>query len=252
MKGKKFLGMPVSVILALALTAGAVLAAFLWSQSVPSTVKIIGSEVVAYEDEACTVELTALDFGEIRGGETTGQVEFWLKNQGDDPVYCALAEDDLDALLALFEGTDNAVPADPDRLPLLVSTSSYWQETGVTTVIEGGAVGETSTAIGIDDATSFPSSGMVKIDDELISYASISQPAEYYLLEGCVRGEDGTTPAAHAIGATVTVMEYVSGDVYNLEPDEVLAVDLYITADPDIARSDKPFTLIVEAKDTAY
>jgi hypothetical protein len=253
---RRFLGIPVPIIaigLAILLIGGAALAAFLWQKQVPSTVKIIGAEVEAYQDEACTIPLTALDFGEMRAGETTDPVSFYLKNIGDDPVYCALAENNLDALLALFEGDGNVVPADPDRLALPTDediTPGYWQETATTTTLNGNP-DATDTHFGVTDTTSFPDSGVVKIDNELIYYAVKTSDQ----FEGCIRGYADTTATAHSMGATITLMEWVeetSEILYDLQPDEVLSVSLYIESDPAITRSDKPFTLIIEAKDTAY
>ena len=62
----------------------------------------------------------------------------------------------------------------------------------------------------------FPASGRVKIDDEIITYASISSVT----LQGCARGQNGTTAASHADGAaiaccTITVTEAEHGALDN-------------------------------------
>lgn len=50
--------------------------------------------------------------------------------------------------------------------------------------------------------------GLVKIDDEFISYTGVSGNQ----ITGCVRGEQGSTPASHSLGADVFFCEVVSGN----------------------------------------
>jgi len=79
-----------------------------------------------------------------------------------------------------------------------------------------GAIEADSETIVIDSATGFPASGRVKIGSEEITYASISSVT----LQGCARGQSGTTAAAHADGAaiaccTITVTEAEHGALDN-------------------------------------
>ena len=79
-----------------------------------------------------------------------------------------------------------------------------------------GAIDENSQSIVIDSATGFPASGRVKIGSEIITYASISSVT----LQGCARGQNGTTVAAHADGVaiaccTITVTENDHGALDN-------------------------------------
>ena len=79
-----------------------------------------------------------------------------------------------------------------------------------------GAIAADAETIIIDSATGFPASGRVKIGDEVITYASISSVT----LQGCSRGQSGTTAAAHADGAaiaccTITVTEAEHGALDN-------------------------------------
>jgi hypothetical protein len=253
LKGKRFLGVPVSIIavvLAVLLVGGGVLAAFFWTRSIPSTVKIIGGEVEAYENEACTIPLTALDYGEIRAGQTTDPVTFWLKNIGDDPVYCAIAQDELDALLVLYQGTDTVVPADPARLALRTGEGGTYIDTGIRDYTFG-----VTTAVATEylqcrgNISGFPTSGVVRVDSELIAYQTKDNTALKLLT--LTRGVGGTTPAQHVDNAVIIVQSITSA-TYNLVAGAKLAVSTYLVADPDIDRSDKPFTVIVEAKDTPY
>ena len=82
-----------------------------------------------------------------------------------------------------------------------------------------GAFGESSklfgdilagtTVITLQDIpTGFPTSGMVKIDQEFISYAGISGNN----LTGCVRGLEGSTAVAHSLGDDVYVAQVITGN----------------------------------------
>jgi len=79
-----------------------------------------------------------------------------------------------------------------------------------------GAIAADAQSIVIDSATGFPASGRVKIGDEILTYASISSVT----LEGCTRGQNDTTAAAHSDGAaiaccTITVTENGHGALDN-------------------------------------
>ena len=103
-----------------------------------------------------------------------------------------------------------------DITPLRLTTSA-----GDATFLTGadtlnGAISADSETIVIDSATGFPASGRVKIGDEIITYASISSVT----LQGCSRGQNGTTAASHADGAaiaccTITVTEAEHGALDN-------------------------------------
>lgn len=254
---RKIFGVPtIAIILIAALATGGIYAAFFWQKEVPVSVKIVGAEIEAYEDEACTIPLTAVDFGDLRQGEQSATMSFWLLNIGEDTLYPALAQDGLDPLLLLFEGDANAVPADPSNLPLATGediTPGYWQETATTTTTVE-ALDDVALEVRIASGVGFPDSGMVKIDDELIAYASIVPTGDSKLLE-LSRGQVDTTAAIHADGSTVTLMEWVeevSTSLYNLDPLGKLQVNIYLEADSTITRSDKPFTLLIFAQDTEF
>jgi len=74
------------------------------------------------------------------------------------------------------------------------------------------AVGLTDTTIYVTNNTNFPSTGIVEIDAERIYYTGSTLTT----LTGCERGYDGTTPAVHDAGATVTDIGVIeSGIVYH-------------------------------------
>jgi len=79
-----------------------------------------------------------------------------------------------------------------------------------------GAITAIDTTITLTSTTGFPESGRIKIEDEIITYASLSGSN----LTGCVRGVNGTTAAAHAdaeavLCATLIVSETDHGALEN-------------------------------------
>jgi hypothetical protein len=63
----------------------------------------------------------------------------------------------------------------------------------------------TSTEIVLNDVTGLPSTGFIKIDDEIINYSYITQNtnANSGTLYGCFRGQQDTIAVAHTAAATV-------------------------------------------------
>ena len=78
---------------------------------------------------------------------------------------------------------------------------------GVSTTLNGD-ISNSATTITLTDASSFNSSGKIKINKEIIAYTGKSSND----LTGCTRGENLTTAAAHTSGDTVDqVVETLSG-----------------------------------------
>ena len=78
---------------------------------------------------------------------------------------------------------------------------------GFTTTLNGN-ISNSATTITLTDASSFNSSGKIKIGKEIIAYTGKSTNN----LTGCTRGQNSTTAAAHTSGDTVDqVVETVSG-----------------------------------------
>jgi len=89
-----------------------------------------------------------------------------------------------------------------------VQTSAYGYGTGyfggiiptsVTTQLDG-AIDSSVTTITVDSTASFPTSGRIDIDTELITYSGKTATT----FTGCGRGANGSTAAAHADNAVVT------------------------------------------------
>jgi len=84
----------------------------------------------------------------------------------------------------------------------------YWfnrqsgQENPTTvTIAQTGGISSTDTTITVSDVSNLTTSGFVKIGSETISYPNIVGNQ----LTNCARGQNGTTAAAHANGASLTV-----------------------------------------------
>jgi len=63
-----------------------------------------------------------------------------------------------------------------------------------------GAINNSVTTITVDSTTSFPATGRIDIDTELITYTGITSTT----FTGCTRGANGTTAASHSDNAIVT------------------------------------------------
>jgi hypothetical protein len=77
-------------------------------------------------------------------------------------------------------------------------TGSWGGSSGLITSLNG-AINNSVTTITLTSAAGFPTAGVVKIDNELISYTGISSND----LTGCTRGVNGTAAASHSDGAGV-------------------------------------------------
>ncbi len=69
-----------------------------------------------------------------------------------------------------------------------------------------------TTVITLQDTTNLPLSGLIKIDDEFISYTGIAGNN----LTGCLRGEEGSTPDGHDLGTTIYLCEVVQANPITL------------------------------------
>ena len=81
---------------------------------------------------------------------------------------------------------------------ILFRAPSDGTSAGITTTLSAG-INATVTTIGLASVANLASSGIVKINDEEITYSAISSSN----LTGCVRGVNGTTAATHTSGDSV-------------------------------------------------
>jgi hypothetical protein len=74
-------------------------------------------------------------------------------------------------------------------------------------------IDDSVTEIKLEKSNSFPVSGFVQIDSELIQY---NYSSDLFLLS-CVRGVGGTSAAAHLINAVVTYVAALPADVFGVD-----------------------------------
>jgi hypothetical protein len=86
-------------------------------------------------------------------------------------------------------------------------TGEYGGATSITTLLDGALLNDSNgtggvgTTINVDDTTGFPSAGVIKVDNELISYTGITSTS----LTGITRAVNGTSTAAHSDDASIEV-----------------------------------------------
>ena len=75
----------------------------------------------------------------------------------------------------------------------------------------------TSTELVLADATTLPAAGFIKIDDEIISYNTLTlvqDPPNAAILTNLGRGQQGTTPASHSVARGVLTVNPPSINVW--------------------------------------
>ena len=107
-----------------------------------------------------------------------------------------------------------------DITPIRLTTSAgdVTLSASANTLASNVVVGDLS--VELTSTSGFPQSGVIKINDEVISYAALSGN----LLTGCVRGFDGTTEAGHSSGAAVLCSTIIVTDT-----DHGAEVDDFVT-----------------------
>lgn len=244
MKRKLSLSTIVAVILAVLLVGGGVAAAFLWNQSIPTTVQVLGGDAAVYSDAECTTPLEALTFSAIRIGETA-TTKFFLKNTGDDTIYASVFLNELTPNMALAS-YGGEVGADPARLN--IGYGAPYVPDGRQTIL-AQAINTVdaidSISFANNDASKWGTPGIIKIDDELFSYTGFVDDT----FTGITRGVDGTVPTTHD-GINVQIYLMMPSD-YAIPAGEVVPVHMYVTAG-DVPRGEQSFSLVIEAKATAY
>lgn len=88
---------------------------------------------------------------------------------------------------------------------------------GVSTTLDG-AIDSLVTTLTVVDTTSFPSSGYVVIDTEIIKYTGKTGTS----FTGCTRGADGSTAASHITVSTVAA--YSVAAHHNDSTGEIVAI----------------------------
>jgi len=127
---------------------------------------------------------------------------------------------------ATFTSTNGSATVTVNKASHNLIAGTYITFTSVTvpgaTTTLNGAINDSVTTITLTDASSFSTSGSIRIEDEIITYSGKSSND----LTGCTRGASGTTAASHADSIAVrqsTVTRYNTTD-FTENTFEVLTV----------------------------
>jgi hypothetical protein len=92
--------------------------------------------------------------------------------------------------------------------PIQVWINRQSGQSSVTTATITANVTSTSTTIDVSDVTQLPAAGFIKLDNEVISYNTLTQTSTSGVagtLTNLGRGQQNTIPAAHTSGAVITL-----------------------------------------------
>lgn len=183
--------------------------------------------------ERCGKELrTGYDFKTARRSLNLLTIEWankginlWTVEQGIIPMvtgqamypYPADTIDLMDMVIRQNNGTSNQMDINISRIaeptymslpnklaqgrPIQVYINRQSGQENISGALLSGNVSSTSTTITVTNASAITSSGFIKIGTETISYPNVNGNQ----LINCARGQNGTTAAAHASGAAITV-----------------------------------------------
>jgi len=161
-------------------------------------------------------------------------INLWTIEQGVIPMVTGQAMyplpvdtiDLLDTVVRQNNGTSNQIDINISRIseptyitipnklaqgrPIQVWVNRQSGQVNPTTVLTTANVSSTDTTIYINDATQLTSSGFVQIDNEIISYPNVNGNQ----LINCARGQANTTATAHTTGASISVQNLPSINVW--------------------------------------
>lgn len=101
--------------------------------------------------------------------------------------------------------------------PIQVWINRQSGQSSVTASTLSTTISSTDTSISLSDVTVLPAAGFIKLDNELISYNTLtlnSTSGTAGVLTNLGRGQQGTIPAAHTAGAIVTISNVPSINVW--------------------------------------
>jgi hypothetical protein len=191
------------------------------------------NDIIEEAFERCGLELrTGYDFRTARRSMNLLSMEWanrginlWTVEQGLIPMVTGQAMyplpietvDLMDMVIRQNNGTTNQIDINISRIaeptymsiptklaqgrPIQVYINRQSGMENLSTALVAATVSATDTTITLTSTAKLASAGFVKIGTETISYPNISGNQ----LINCARGQNNTTAAAHAIGATVTV-----------------------------------------------
>ena len=191
------------------------------------------NDIIEEAFERCGLELrTGYDFRTARRSMNLLSMEWanrginlWTVEQGLIPMVTGQAMyplpietvDLMDMVIRQNNGTTNQIDINISRIaeptymsiptklaqgrPIQVYINRQSGMENLSTATVAATVSATDTTITLTSTAKLASAGFVKIGTETISYPNINGNQ----LINCARGQNNTTAAAHAIGATVTV-----------------------------------------------
>jgi len=197
-----------------------------------STFNLDMNDLIEEAFERCGQELrTGYDFRTARRSLNLLSIEWanrginlWTIEQGQIPLYqnqsiYSLPVDTIDLLdkvvrtgtgtnqtdiniNRISESTYSTIPnKNATGRPIQVWINRQSGESNPTTATLTATIGSTDTTIAITGASTLPSAGFIKLDNETIGYSAISGNNLLY----CGRGQNSTTAASHTAGASVTL-----------------------------------------------
>lgn len=161
-------------------------------------------------------------------------INLWTIEQGVIPMVTGQATyplpvdtiDLLDTVVRQNNGTLNQIDINISRIsestymtlpnklaqgrPIQVWINRQSGQSNPTAITLSANVASTDTTITLSTTSGLASSGFIQIDSEVISYPNISGNQ----LINCARGQAGTTAAAHTSGASITVKNLPSINVW--------------------------------------
>ncbi len=244
MVSKKFFGLPlVSIIVAIILIFGSstfVAARFLYNSNYGASVTVLSDNLSLYLDGACQTPFDSnvtIDFGELYPCEESETVTFYMKNEsgGNSKVFPQMSIRNLPYGITINENLYGQISSDPNWTNLYIPNSVNWIPNGMTAQVANVELSATNTTDFTVTINSMPTTGTIKIGDEVISYTSISIADlahggdNKYHLRGLTRGKYGTPITAHPVSSgvswgTAQIIELNALDTGEIQPVELSVV----------------------------
>lgn len=111
----------------------------------------------------------------------------------------------------ISESTYSTIPnKNATGRPIQVWVNRQTGDSNTTTATLTSTINSSITTIPITGVSQLPSSGFIKLDNETISYSAVNGSDLVY----CARGQNGTTAAGHNAGASVTIQNLTSINIW--------------------------------------
>jgi hypothetical protein len=198
-----------------------------------STFNLDVNDLIEESFERCGLELrTGYDFRTARRSLNLLTIEWankginlWTVEQGQIPLVTGQAIyplpldtiDLMDSTIRQNNGTTNQIDITISRIseptymtipnkltqgrPIQVWINRQSGQTSVTGVTVASTLSATDTTITVSNAANLATAGFIQIGNETISYPNVIGNQ----LTNCARGQNGTTAAAHSVGAILSV-----------------------------------------------